>query len=231
MDDFTLHTAGGGGVARETNTLKSQVASKLRDAIICGDYLPGERLNEAQLAKAFQVSRIPIREALIQLWESGLVMQSDKRGHYVTMLSREDIDHINGVRLTLEAEAVSLARKRLSPDIVAKLQNVVDRMKTADTPSFEAAMLDLEFHRLVWRASGNPVLAKVLDRLVAQLFAFKGLAHRDMACTVSSQTRANAGIWRAIQHRDLLDVLIGRSAMDPMEAIRAHMSNTIAQAA
>src|ERR1700759_3615130 len=132
MEEFYLQPAGGGGIARETNTLKSQVAAKLRDAIICGEYLPGERLNEAQLAKTFQVSRIPIREALIQLWESGLVMQSDKRGHYVTMLSREDIDNINGVRLTLEAEAVVLARKKMSAEIVAKLQNVVDRMKTAD---------------------------------------------------------------------------------------------------
>jgi len=55
-------------------TLKTHVFSTLRNAIINGRYKPGMRLNESQLARDFNISRIPIREALMQLQEHGLVM-------------------------------------------------------------------------------------------------------------------------------------------------------------
>src|SRR6185503_12570906 len=115
-------------------------------AILSGRYMPGARLNEARLALEFDISRIPIREALIQLQESGLVMNHERRGMCVTKLSEEDIQRINSVRLVLETEAIWLARENMTPEIAARLENIVERMENMVNPLFESAALDLEFH-------------------------------------------------------------------------------------
>src|SRR3989442_10018601 len=100
-------------------TLKSLVASKLREAILAGDYGPGDRLNEARLAHEFNMSRIPIREALIQLQESGLVMNHERRGMCVTKLTEDEMQRINSVRLVLETEAIWLARENMTTEFAA----------------------------------------------------------------------------------------------------------------
>ena len=89
------------------STLKSHIFHKLRDAIVSGRYRPGDRLNESQIAREIGVSRIPVREALMQLQEHGLVMNHERRGMFVTRLSEEDVQRINSLRVVLEAEALT----------------------------------------------------------------------------------------------------------------------------
>jgi DNA-binding GntR family transcriptional regulator len=204
-------------------TLKSRVVGTLRAAILSGRYMPGDRLNEAKLAHEFNISRIPIREALIQLQESGLVMNHEGRGMCVTKLSEEDIQRINSVRLVMETEAIWLARKHMTPQIAAQLEDVLARMEAAHDLLVEVAPLDIEFHRLIWRASGNPYLARALDSLVAQLFAHKTLEHQIFAKTAPQKAREEFRIWRVAHHRELFDVLMGKTVADPETAILAHL--------
>jgi DNA-binding GntR family transcriptional regulator len=93
-----------------SSTLKAVLITRLRDAILGGVYKPGERLNESKLSREFNVSRIPIREALALLQEQGLVMNHPRRGMFVNSLTEEDVQKINGLRIILEAEALKLAR-------------------------------------------------------------------------------------------------------------------------
>ncbi|HEY4077637.1 MAG TPA: GntR family transcriptional regulator [Rhizomicrobium sp.] len=204
-------------------TLKSQVALKLREAILAGNYAPGDRLNEARLAHEFNISRIPIREALIQLQESGLVMNNERRGMCVTKLSEEDMQRINSVRLVLETEALWLARANMTPDVAAKLENVVERMENMANPLFDSAALDLEFHHTMWKASGNPYLIKALDMLISQLFAHKALEHRIFARSAPPHAREEMRVWRVGHHHELLNVVLGRSDTDPQQAVLDHM--------
>jgi DNA-binding GntR family transcriptional regulator len=204
-------------------TLKSKVAAKLREAILSGQNEPGARLNEARLALEFDISRIPIREALIQLQESGLVMNHERRGMCVTKLSEEDIQRINSVRLVLETEAIWLARENMTPEIAARLENIVERMENMVNPLFESAALDLEFHRTIWNASGNPYLAKALVSLVSPLFAHKAIEHRIFARSAPASAREEMRVWRVGHHNELRNVLLGRTATDPQEAILNHL--------
>jgi DNA-binding GntR family transcriptional regulator len=204
-------------------TLKSQVVSKLREAILSGQYAPGDRLNESQLAHEFNISRIPIREALIQLQESGLVMNHERRGMCVTKLTEEDKRRINSVRLIMETEAVWLARENMTPEIAAQLEDVIQRVETAHDLVVEAGPLDIEFHRLIWAASGNHYLARTLDSLVAQLFAHKIIEHRGFAKSASPKAREEFRVWRVSHHRELLDVVLKRVDMDPEAAVLAHL--------
>lgn len=196
-------------------TLKAHVYNSVRNAIVSGRYKPGSRLNESQLAREFNISRIPIREALMQLQEHGLVMNHERRGMFVTELAQEDVQRINSVRIVLEAEAIKLARARMTPAIAAQLTRLVEQMETlGDSSRIESAALDLEFHRMIWDAADNPYLSKTLDSLSTVLFAHTALENAN----------AQGVRWRLNHHRGLLDVTLGQSAMTPEDALIEHLS-------
>ena len=195
-------------------TLKTHVLNRLRDAIVAGAYKPGDRLNESQLARDLNISRIPIREALMTLQEQGLVMNHERRGMFVTILSEQDVQLINSLRVVLEAEALKLCRLNMTPESRARLTDLVEQMEAWEQGSeLAAAALDLAFHREMWRASGNPYLAKTLDSLATVLFAHKALEN------ASVETRQ----WRLHHHRALLDVAIGKSDVTPEDAVIGHL--------
>jgi DNA-binding GntR family transcriptional regulator len=196
------------------STLKSHIFRRLREAIVSGAYRPGERLNESRIAREFGVSRIPVREALMQLQESGLVMNHERRGMFVTLLSEEDVQRINSLRVVLEAEALKLCRLRISRQDATRLTDVVARMEAwTEGAETDAATLDLEFHRTLWEAAGNPYLTRALDSLVTSLFAHNTLKY----------VNVDLKRWRLHHHRELLDVALGRSSVEPEAAVIIHM--------
>lgn len=195
-------------------TLKAHVLNRLRDAIVTGRYKPGDRLNESKLAREFEISRIPIREALMSLQEQGLVMNHERRGMFVTILAEEDVQKINSLRVVLEAEALRLCRLNITPEDARRLTGLVEQMEAwEESTELAAAEYDLQFHREIWRASGNPYLAKTLDSLATVLFAYKALEN------ASVETKQ----WRLHHHRALLDVALGKSEVSPEDAVIEHL--------
>jgi DNA-binding GntR family transcriptional regulator len=195
------------------STLKLYLAQRLRDAILSGKYKPGERLNESMIAREFDISRIPVREALFQLQESGLVTNHKHRGVFVTVLSEEDTQRINSVRMVLETEAMRLARAHMTPEVAASLSALVDKMESWSGQMAEAAELDLKFHRTIWEAAGNPYLVKTLDSLMTVLFAHKTIE------SVSYELRQ----WRLNHHRALLDAILDPGEPDIAGALLIHL--------
>ncbi len=193
-------------------TLRAHVVKTLRAQIMSGKYRPGERLNESQIAREFNISRIPVREALSQLQEQGLVMNHERRGMFVVQLSPDEVQQINSLRMVLEAEALRLVRLRMTPELLAELTDLVEQMEAWDGPLIDAAALDRKFHAVIWRASGNPYLERTLVSLTTSLFAHKALEH------VSQEIRR----WRLNHHRALLDFVAG-GAGDPQLAILTHL--------
>jgi DNA-binding GntR family transcriptional regulator len=200
------------GVGDPPSTLRTHVMRELRAQILSGRYRPGERLNESRIARELSISRIPVREALSQLQEQGLVTSHERRGMFVTKLSEEEVQQINSLRMVLEAEAMRLARAQMTPEIRAELTDLVERMENWDGPLIDSAALDRQFHAVIWRASGNPYLERTLRSLTTSLFAHKALEH------VSLEIRR----WRLNHHRALLNYVIGGDA-DPQLAILEHL--------
>lgn len=160
----------------DTRTLKDQVVGLLRKAMLSGTLEPGARLNESRLARDLGVSRIPIREALQQLEQQGLVVDVPRRGKFVIDLSEEEIQKINSLRLILEAEALRLSRAKITASGIKALKALIDKMEQSGAlPEIEAAALDLEFHRTIWQHSGNEYLAKTLEGITVPLFAHRVL--------------------------------------------------------
>ena len=204
--------------APASRSLRAHVVDILSAAILAGRYRPGDRLNESQIARELNISRIPVREALSQLQEQGLVQNRERRGMFVTDLGPEEVQQICALRAVLEAEAMTLARARMTPRIAAALEAQVAHMEDWNGTLLDAAALGLAFHRLIWKTAGNPYLERALNALMVPLFAHKALEH------VTFETRR----WRMSHHRMLLEVVTGRSAADPREVLMTHirMSST-----
>jgi DNA-binding GntR family transcriptional regulator len=195
------------------STLRAHVAQRLRKDILAGKYKPGDRLNESSIAREFKISRIPVREALFVLRESGLVMSRERRGMFVTALSDEEVKKINAVRTILEAEALSLAKINMTPKVAAALQNLVTRMESSKSSVSDAAAMDLEFHRAIWAASGNEFLQKVLDPLATLLFAHN----------ILERVSVTHKKWRLNHHRSLLEVMLGPIDQDVRGIFLKHL--------
>jgi DNA-binding GntR family transcriptional regulator len=201
--------------ATTPTTLKAHVYDLLRAAIISGKFRPGTRLNESKLAREFNISRIPIREALTQLRENGLVMSHERRGTFVTELTDEDVQRINSLRVVLESEALKLCQPRMTSKVAERLTSLVHRMERGNTSTeIDSASLDLEFHRTIWQTAGNPYLAKALDSLSTVLFAHTALR----------STARESQPWRLNHHREILEVALGRSDVSPERAVINHLS-------
>lgn len=197
------------------STLREDIAELLADAILTGKLRPGDRLNESALARQWHVSRAPIREALQQLEERGLVVNRPRRGMFVVSLDEEEVQKINSLRLVLEAEALRLCRAHATPALVRRLQQIADKMERgSEAPTVEAVQLDFEFHRTIWSHSGNEYLERVLTSVTAPLFAYSLL------------TKLKAEKMRMIldSHRPLVDYVAGKLKRKAADVIYDHIA-------
>jgi DNA-binding GntR family transcriptional regulator len=200
-------------------TLRAHVVRMLSADILSGKYKPGDRLNESQIARELNISRIPVREALSQLQEQGLVQNRERRGMFVTNIGPEEVLQISSLRIILETEALRLAKAHMTPQILLQLEKLMAQMDDWNGTLLEAASLDLEFHRTLWQAAGNPYLERALNALMVPLFAHKTLEH------VTKDVRR----WRLSHHRMLLDAVAGRSQEDPQDVLLTHMRMSYTQ--
>jgi DNA-binding GntR family transcriptional regulator len=157
-----------------TKALADTVAERLRDTIFSGQLAPGDRLREEQLAGALDVSRGPIRDALLQLEREGLVVRRRNRGAVVASLSHTDLDEVFSLRLAIEPVVCTWAARHSGEDDWAEMQERIDAFAHLDstTTVHEAAETDLQFHDVVYRASGHRRLLRLWQDLRPQVYIF-----------------------------------------------------------
>ena len=196
-------------------TLKHRTVELITDAILNGKIKPGERLNESQLARELHVSRAPIREALQQLQEQSLIVNIPRRGMFVITLDDDDIQKINSLRVVLEAEALRLAQRNLTPQREKRLEQLLTEMETSlPAPTKLSMRFDFEFHRTIWSFSGNEYLERVLTSLTAPLFAH----------SVRTLLRADKLKLVLDSHRPLFDFIRGNLDQTAEQIMLAHLS-------
>lgn len=197
---------------------KSQsVFEQLRRAIWNGDLQPGVALREAHIARQLNVSQVPVREALLQLEHLGLVVRVPDRGTTVTKLTRTEIEQMIDVRRHLEEMAFLLAAENLTPPVIAELKTHLKNMRThvEQRDHFAVAEEDFAFHRTVWKAAGNEVLEKTLERLCIAVYAFVSLKRHAAGDTMRFQVA---------EHKRLLDALMTRNKKTIKAGVAAHIT-------
>lgn len=130
------------------DTLHLKVCNVIRGAIIRGDFKPGERLKQSDLAEKMGVSRMPVREAFRKLESEGLILLEPHKGAVVKSISIEDIQEIYALRSELEKMAVQQSVDLLTEEDIEELSFLVREMENAkDADTF--VQYNIDFHRLL----------------------------------------------------------------------------------
>ena len=140
-------------------SLRLRITNVLRKEIVEGRLKPGDRIVEEEVSEQLRVSRGPVREALRQLEQEGLVVSLPYRGTEVLGVSQEEVDEILvPIRLTLERFAFRHALPRLTDAGLEELADLVAEMRDAAAAADldRLAEDDVRFHELVISRSGHP---------------------------------------------------------------------------
>lgn len=120
----------------------------IREAIIRGDFKPGERLKQSDLAEKMGVSRMPVREAFRKLESEGLIKLEPHKGAVVKSISIKDIEEIYALRSELEKMAVYQSVDLLTDEDITQLSSLVAEMERADDAD-TFVQYNIDFHRLL----------------------------------------------------------------------------------
>jgi len=152
-------------------TLTTEVVDIIRQAIEDGRFESGEQLTESRLAKQFNISRAPVREALRRLESEGLVVHFPHRGYFVRTLTLKDVEEVFQLRTALERLAVTLLIERPSEEGFGELEQIVSEMVTISTTGDTVALteLDADFHEQLCKMSGNHRLLDVWRSMRRQI--------------------------------------------------------------
>lgn len=198
--------------------LRQNIADIVRNLLLEGRFAPGEEVSDSALAAEFQVSRGPVREALLILAEEGLIVHAHNRGFRVPELKERDIEQIAQARLPLETLALELAREHTSPSAIKEL----NRLSASLLEEFRrggisvCARADLAFHQRIWELSGNPWLLAALRRICAPYFAYVAafrLGRQDQSEQLMEE-----------MHRRYIEYLSGNSQQSAQECVAFHLA-------
>lgn len=200
-------------------TMSAQLCQHLRERILAGRYAGGTALLQDQIAAEFGVSKIPVREALVQLTAEGLVDTHAHRGFQVRSTSLAELEELFRLRTLLEPEAVALGA-RLAGDVAqdtarAALEALDAAIRAG---SAEAGSRNRAFHLALVVPLQQPVMAEVLERLLT-------LSQRYVVHHLAVDGRAR----RALdEHAELLALWLGREIRRLKALVASHVRETLA---
>ncbi|MBB6569120.1 GntR family transcriptional regulator [Kribbella sandramycini] len=199
---------------------RALVVQALRRAIETGEFQPGDRLVERDLSAQMNISRGPLREAMIQLEQEGLITTYPYRGTVVAEISAEEVEKVLvPIRLTLERFAVGHALQRLTDADLAELQGQIGAMRQAAAAGDVTGVVetDMRFHEILLERAEQPQCLQIWRTIAPRVRAY---FHRD-----------------AYRHGELANVAHGHDALlealrrrDPAEVdaiLQAHINETL----
>jgi DNA-binding GntR family transcriptional regulator len=178
------------------------VRAEIRRLIISGEFTPGQRLVEATLAERFEVSRGPVRTALMELERVGLVTSVPRKGIQVAVFDRSDVHELLTVAVAIERVAAAEAARRATVEQVQGLRQKLDELDEAQRNGDRAQVVeaDLALHSDLVKASGNRRLYRLWMDMSDQIRFVSGVAQRVLPQV--EWARYNQPIVDAIEQRD-----------------------------
>ena len=180
--------------------LGESIAAAIVDAVAQGTFEPAQRIIEEDLAQKFEVSRVPIREAIKLLQAQGILKVTPNRGARVAPFDPGTIEQVYEARVALERIAVrdALRAYRREPRLLDGLREIISRMERMARWSdwVEFRKCDVAFHREICRASGNEIVLRLWEALaqhITIIFGRELASERNFAVVID-------------QHRNLLEL-------------------------
>ncbi|WP_299843976.1 GntR family transcriptional regulator [uncultured Paracoccus sp.] len=191
-------------------TEERDLLSRLRFAILSLDLVPGEAISERALEQQFEVSRTPIREALLHLLRDGLVVR-DGRSYAIAPFDIAEIDEVFAFRDIIEPEAVRLAAKLARPDEIAAIRSSINLSHDEFTPERWLEM-GLDFHVRCAQLSRNRCLVTAMQDVTLRTLRARWLSF------ASEEGRKTTHR----EHTEILDLIEAGDAEGAARAVLAH---------
>jgi len=203
---------------RERRTTQELVFEFLRDAILTGRLIGGARLVQDKIAAELKVSRVPVREALLQLEAEGFVRMEAHRGASVVWLSPEEVAEIFEIRLILAAAAVRRSVPRLTSEQIDRLERIA-RQQGTQTDMAVRVRLNHEFYATLFAGLDRPRWLAMMEKLEREVERFlqpidrPHLGHFELvdACRARDADRAAKLVEEHLAH-------VGQRAVDSLSA-------------
>jgi len=205
-DDLHIGALDGAAMVRERRTTQELVFEFLRDAILSGRLRGGSHLVQDKIATELNVSRVPVREALLQLESEGLVHMEAHRGASVVWLSPEEIAEVFEIRAILVTAAIRKVIPRLTDEQIERLQEITERQERETGPAMRAR-LNHAFNSTLFEPLNRPRLRALMDKLEREVDRY----------LMSIPDRPRIG------HRELLEACRARDADRAAELIHRHL--------
>ena len=191
--------------------------ASLIDALRSGDFAPGDRLREEDVAKRLNLSRTPVREALRRLENNGIVEHRPRIGAVIRKLSQTEVVELYEMRIVLERTAASMAAQHGSEAEFDALDDMNGRILDArDTPTLGAA-INQDFHEALYRAARNRFLLASAEAINNALILLGPTTYLDpdrIRIVVS-------------QHSDVITALRQRDRNTAADAAEAHLQTSL----
>lgn len=206
-------------VDERTGSLEEQVYENLEEEIISGTLKSGQIVTECELASRLGVSRTPVRGALRRLAEEGLVEIATNRRVTVVGVETDDLVDTYNIRMRLEGLSSRLAAERITDEEKKKLTDFVElseyyiNKKNTD----HLGNLDTEFHSMIYRASGNRMLCRILSEL-----------HRNIARYRRISLSTPGRLERSVkEHREILNAILAGDGELADKLTSAHIEQAL----
>ncbi|RYG89457.1 GntR family transcriptional regulator [Loktanella sp. IMCC34160] len=188
-------------------SLRELALEYLRNRIINGTFQMGQVLSERKISEELGVSKSPVREALAQLRDEGLVHIEPQKGARVFTLSVDEVIQICDFRQAIESASFELALQRDQAGLAKDMDGVVRKMVETKNAGDENAYiaLDNEFHQLIFEHAGNDYLAASYSRYMGKIAALRKLLSQLPRHTDLSLDEHKA-IAQAVRRGDLTEI-------------------------
>ena len=199
-------------------SLTSKIFHILREDILNGKYIEGEKLVEAKLAEDLGVSRTPVREALKQLELDGIVENIPNRGVVVLGVSMQDIEDIFEIRYAIEGISAKWAVDRITEEELAALKESYELMEfyTFKNDLIKFAEINTRFHEIIYKATKSRFLEQVLKD-----FQYYMKKVRIKSLQVEGRMEDSLK-----EHKEVLDAFVARDKDWAERALTLHVKNS-----
>ena len=205
-------------MANEFKTIQEVIFNTLKQRITSGEYEPGKRLIANDLAEEFDISRMPVREALTRLASTGLVELIPYKGAIVNELTAKDYMEIFSIRSVLEGLAARLACPNMREEDLEKMRAANEEIKSMiEEDDVEFQRVNRLFHSTIWQRTKSERLTTLLTNLYSEAAQYRHL------------TMIHPGRMKEVhkEHEDFLNALYDRDAKKAEESVRKHYESTL----
>lgn len=192
-------------------TLQEEVYRQLCGLILEGNLAPGESITVASIAEAFDVSPMPVREAISRLMAAGALTVVSGRSIGVPKLDRKVFTDLRNVRLEIETLCVRWASERTTPAFIQDLSTKLDKMIAAERAGEVQGFIhaNYDFHFTIYKQADSAVLLEIISNIWLRKNPYFHLLARSGHYKISNE-----------QHREIFDGLVERDADRAMQALR-----------